>query len=502
MMGKKREPFSLLIWTACLVTAVFLTKFAHSQPISSPFALPTLNPAPWYDEGDQHGAEFAYAVSSAGDINNDGYDDVIVGAPKYTDAGYAGGTAFVYYGSASGLPSEPQWITGGDVQGSRFGAAVSSAGDVDGDGYDDILIGAYDYTIPGSENVSHQGQVLLFYGSDSGLDDEDVWTFNGETADEHMGYAVAAAGDINNDGYDDIIVGARRYEQDDKKVGRVLVFYGSPDGLTQDAPPDWEVIGDDIGGDFGAAVNTAGDVNNDTFDDIIIGAPNYDNGVDVGGAVFVYLGSSTGLNPTNQYDWKTTGGVVDASYGTSVDTAGDVNNDNFVDIIIGAPHYPVEQDIDGAVFVFHGSSSGPGTEADWTTVTDQSGTLFGYTVAAAGDVNQDGYDDVVVGAYRYNNNPEDGQNSIEGAAFLYWGAPIRLQPIGWRAVGEKAETEFGHSVGAAGDITGDGYDDIIIGAPRYQRDSKTILGRVYVYFGQDGVFEWPYKTYLPLIVAE
>jgi hypothetical protein len=501
-MGKKREPFSLLIWTACLVTAVFSTKFVQSQPISSPLALPTLNPAPWYDEGEQHGADFASAVSSAGDVNGDGYDDVIVGGPKYIDAGYPGGTAFVYYGSASGLPSEPQWITGGDVQGSRFGAAVSSAGDVNGDGCDDILIGAYDYTIPDLSNVSHQGRVHLFYGATDGLgSDEADWTFEGLTADEHLGYAVASAGDINNDGYDDIIVGARRYEQDDKKVGRVLVFYGSAAGITQ-TEPDWTVIGDDAGGDFGTSVNTAGDVNNDSYDDIIIGAPNYDNGVDVGGAAFVYFGSSTGLNPTGQFDWKTTGGVADASYGMSVDTAGDINNDDFADIIIGAPRYPGEQDIDGAAFVFHGSSSGPGSEADWTAVTDQAGTLFGHSVAAAGDVNQDGYDDVIVGAYRYNENPDDGQNSIEGAAFLYWGAPIRLQPISWRAVGEKAETEFGYSVSAAGDITGDGNQDVIIGAPRYQRDSKTILGRVYVYFGQDGIFEWPNQTYLPLIVTE
>ena len=125
-----------------------------------------------------------------------------------------------------------------------------------------------------------------------------------------------------------------------------------------------------------------------------------------------------------------------------------------------------------------------------------------YSVAAAGDVNQDGYDDVIVGAYQYNANPEDGQYSIEGAAFVYWGAPIRLQSTPWRVVGDKADTQFGFSVGTAGDITGDGNQDVIIGAPRYQRDSKTILGRVYVYFGQSSDFEWPHQTYLPLVVTE
>lgn len=502
MKGKKWEPLSLLVWAACLVTAVIFTKSAQSQPASSPLSASGFNPSPWYDEGDQHGADFAYAVNSAGDVNGDGYGDIIVGGPKYTTEEYPGGTAFVYYGSASGLPIQPQWTTGGDVQGSRFGGAVSSAGDVNGDGYDDILIGAHEYTIPGSVNVSKQGSIYLFYGSAAGLGTGEAdWRFNGDRSEENLGYAVASAGDLNGDGYDDIIVGARRYSVDDKKVGAVLVFYGSAEGLLQTSP-DWMVIGDDAGADFGAAVNTAGDVNGDGYDDIIVGAPYYDNGLKIGGAAFVYLGSAAGLAPAGQPDWMMTGGVAEASFGISVDTAGDVNNDGFDDIIIGAPRYPGDQDHDGAVFVFHGSSSGLRTSANWTAVPDQLGALFGYAAAAAGDVNQDGYDDVIVGAYHYNENPEDGQNSIEGAVFVYWGAPVCLQAAGWRAVGEKAETEFGFAVGTAGDITGDGNQDIIVGAPRYQRDNKTILGRVYVYFGLQNDFEWPYQTFLPLIVAE
>ncbi|MCB9422605.1 MAG: FG-GAP repeat protein [Ardenticatenaceae bacterium] len=502
MKGKRWEPLSLIIGAACLITAVIFTKSVHSQQTSSLLSLPGLAATPWYDEGDQHGADFAAAVNGAGDVNGDGYGDIIVGAPKYTASGYPGGTAFVYYGAVSGLPLQPQWTTGGDILGSRFGGAVNSAGDVNGDGYDDILIGAYEYTIPDVPFVSHQGRVYLFYGSASGLgSDEADWTFAGDCADENLGYAVASAGDINGDGYDDIVVGARRYEQDDKKVGAVLVFYGSANGLTQIAP-DWMVIGDDPGADFGTAVNTAGDVNHDGYDDIIVGAPNYDNGQEVGGAAFVYYGSATGLNPAGTPNWMAHGGVAEASFGMSADTAGDVNNDGYDDIIIGAPRYPGSADYDGAVFVYHGSSSGLSTSANWTAVPDQLGSLFGYAAAAAGDVNNDGYDDVIVGAYRYNDNPEDGQNSIEGAAFVYWGAPVQLQTTSWRAVGEKAETEFGFAVGTTGDITGDGNQDIIVGAPRYQRDSKTILGRVYVYFGQQNDFEWPYQTYLPLIVSE
>lgn len=502
MMGKFREPLTLLSGLVCLAAIMIVTQSVRSQSASSPSPLPSLNTTPWYDEGDQHGAEFAYAVNGAGDINGDGYDDIIVGSPKNVTVQYPGGSAFVYHGAPSGLPLGPQWTTGGAIQGSRFGAAVSSAGDVNGDGYDDILIGAYEYTIPDVPNVSHQGRVYLFYGSASGLGAETAdWTYDGDRSDENLGHAVATAGDVNGDGFDDIIVGARRYEQNDKKVGAVLVFYGSSNGITQTAP-DWMVIGDDAGADFGAAVNTAGDINGDGYDDIIVGAPNYDDGQEIGGAAFVFLGSATGLNQTGQFDWHISGGVTGASLGTGVDTAGDINNDGFADVIIGAPRYPGTQENDGAVFVFHGSNSGLGTEADWSAVSDQLGTLFGYAVAGAGDINQDGYDDVIVGAYRYNDNPDDGQSSIEGAAFVYWGAPVRLQSASWRAVGEKADTEFGFSVAAAGDVNGGGNQDVIIGAPRYQRDSKTILGRVYVYFGQSSSFEWPYHTYLPFINAE
>ncbi|MEJ2748973.1 MAG: integrin alpha [Anaerolineae bacterium] len=234
---------------------MIFTQSVHSQPAGNPSSLSGFSPIPWYDEGDQHGAEFSYAVNGAGDVNGDGYDDIIVGSPKYATTENPGGTAFVYYGAPSGLPIQPQWVAGNDVQGSRFGAAVSSAGDVNGDHYDDILIGAYEYTVPDISNVSHQGRVYLFYSSPDGLGAGDAnWTFTGDRSDENLGYAVAAAGDLNGDGYDDIVVGARRYEQDDKKVGAVFVFYGSASGLTQ-TTPDWMVIGDDPGADFGASVN-------------------------------------------------------------------------------------------------------------------------------------------------------------------------------------------------------------------------------------------------------
>ncbi|MEJ2748974.1 MAG: integrin alpha, partial [Anaerolineae bacterium] len=99
-------------------------------------------------------------------------------------------------------------------------------------------------------------------------------------------------------------------------------------------------------------MNSAGDVNHDGYDDLIVGAPHYDNGQEVGGTVFLFLGSATGLNQTGQSDWTAVGGVVDAAVGTSVSSAGDVNNDGFDDIIVGAPHYLDEQGNEGAVFVF------------------------------------------------------------------------------------------------------------------------------------------------------
>ena len=151
---------------------------------------------------------------------------------------------------------------------------------------------------------------------------------------------------------------------------------------------------------------------------------------------------------------------VGARFGRSVGTAGDVNGDGFADIIVGAEQYDNGQTDEGRVYVFLGSKTGLNSTADWTAESDQAEALFGKLVRTAGDVNGDGYADVIVGAPFF-----DGGQTDEGRAYLYLGSAMGLNATAdWTAEGNQTEARFGTSAGTAGDVNGDGYSDVIIGA--------------------------------------
>ncbi|MEE9617809.1 MAG: integrin alpha, partial [Anaerolineae bacterium] len=244
----------------------------------------------WTYDGDQQGAQVGYAVGTAGDVNGDGYDDVIVGAPLYSDTTSNEGVAFVFYGSESGLSTDHDWKAGSGQQGARFGAAVGTAGDVNDDGYDDVIVGAYAYT-KGQQGQSEEGRVYVFYGSVSGLSTTPDWILEGDQSQAHFGTSVGTAGDVNNDGYDDIIVGAPQHDNGETNEGRAYVFLGFEDGQTTTL--FWSAEGDQAYALFGASVGMAGDVNDDGYGDVIVGAPRYDHDEKDEGAAFVFYGSDS-----------------------------------------------------------------------------------------------------------------------------------------------------------------------------------------------------------------
>src|SRR5439155_548921 len=152
---------------------------------------------------------------------------------------------------------------------------------------------------------------------------------------------------------------------------------------------------------FGRAVGTAGDVNGDGFSDVIVGAPLNDNGQSDEGRAYVYLGSASGVAASAA--WTTESNQASAFYGYSVATAGDVNGDGYSDVIVGAPQYDNGQSDEGRAFVYLGSASGLATSAAWTFDCKQPSASFGYSVGTAGDVNGDGFSDVIVGAPLFDN---------------------------------------------------------------------------------------------------
>jgi len=270
-------------------------------------------------------------VATAGDVNGDGYSDVIVGAVLYDNGQADEGRAYVYLGSASGLAAAPAWTAESNQAGAQFGWSVATAGDVNGDGYSDVIVGAPLY----SNGEGEEGRAFVYLGSASGLAVTAAWTAESDQISAYFGNSVATAGDVNGDGYSDVIVGARFYDNGESNEGRAFVYLGSSSGLAATAA--WTSESDQAGADFGWSVATAGDVNGDGYSDVIVGAPYYDNPQTNAGRAFVYLGSSSGLAPS--YAWSDGTNQLSALYGYSVATAGDVNGDGYSDIIVGGPYY-------------------------------------------------------------------------------------------------------------------------------------------------------------------
>jgi hypothetical protein len=231
-----------------------------------------------------------------------------------------------------------------------------------------------------------------------------------------LGFGGGSAGDVNGDGYDDLVLGAHRYDGPEIDEGRLFLFLGSPSGPA-DHPTILEI--DVPYARLGRAAATTGDVNGDGHDDVIAGAVFYSGAELEEGAAFVYPGSPTGISTTPS--WSFISGQGGARLGTSAATAGDVNGDGFADVIVGANTFDSERSDEGGVWVFLGSPSGVAEDPHWIGFSGQTSAEFGVAVAGAGDVNGDQYDEVVVGAFGHDANHLD-----EGRVYVYRGSASGL----------------------------------------------------------------------------
>ncbi|MBK8553942.1 MAG: FG-GAP repeat protein [Ignavibacteria bacterium] len=426
--------------------------------------------AGWSAEGNQANANFGNSVSTAGDVNGDGYSDVIVGVPSFDNGQNSEGAAFVYYGSDLGLSTFSNWSAEGNQADAFFGVSVSAAGDVNGDGYSDVIVGAY--LIDNGE--SDEGAAFVFHGSASGLSLSSNWSDEGNQNEARFGSSVSTAGDVNGDGYSDVIIGSYRFENGQVDEGSAFVYHGSSSGLSFTS--NWSAESNQVDARFSYSVSTAGDVNGDGYSDVIVGAYLFDNGQLNEGAAFVYHGSASGLSLASNFSAESN--KVSAFFGWSVSTAGDVNGDGYSDVIVGAYGFDDGQSLEGSAFVYHGSASGLSLTSNWSAESNQSGAIFGFSVSTAGDVNGDGYSDVIIGAQLFDNG-----ESNEGRAFVYQGSPSGLSDTSnWNSEGNQIQAYFGYSVSTAGDVNGDGYSDVIIGA-KYFTNGQTDEGAAFVYYG-------------------
>lgn len=254
-------------------------------------------------------------AASAGDVNNDGYDDIVVsGTHSVFYYGYKGG-AGIFYGGEH-MDSEVDVLFSEET--SYLGVSLAGAGDLNNDGFDDVIIGA-------GGNSLNQGAYIYFGGSTMDGDADVVLT---ETeANSFFGSSVAAAGDLNSDGYDDVIVGSYGFNGSD---GRALIYFGG-ENMTDSANVILE--GKESSENFGGSVSSAGDVNKDGFDDIIIGAKGYTRST---GRAYIFWGDTTMADTAAVI---LTGEKSRSEFGVSVASAGDINFDGFDDVIVGAGGY-------------------------------------------------------------------------------------------------------------------------------------------------------------------
>lgn len=510
-------------------------------PAGSVFSLGDLLPptgngvAGFVLNGDALGSQAGYSVSGAGDVNRDGFDDFLVGSPL-ADGGMPArvdsGVSYLIFGKPTGFDATLDlgqlngtlgFKIAGATAGDRAGTSVAPAGDVNGDGFGDFLIGAPGFDVAGNADA---GAAYVIFGKAGGFDPLlDLAAINGLNGfrldglrgDDLTGFALSTAGDFNGDGYSDLLIGARQADPGTPPrpdAGAAYLVFGKASGfapvislgsLTLSEGVRFEGLGP--AEQTGISVSWAGDLNGDGLGDILVGAQVGEVGTNAAkGAAYIIFGTAAPLlspfvidqlNGANGFAIR--GLNNDDLLGFSASAAGDFNSDGFGDIIVGVPNAdpgaPPRLNAGSAYILF--GSTGPFTaQFDLLSLSGgngfridglREGDRLGISVGAAGDLNGDGFDDVMIGSPQSTTGTPP--RSEAGETYILFGAATGSSPIfdlsslngrnGFRLEGVAPQDRAGSAVAGAGDVNGDGYDDLILGAP-FQNN-----GSAYVFLGRD-----------------
>lgn len=446
------------------------------------------------DDGDS----FGYAIGAPGDVDGDGYDDLLVGTEDGTYSLVLGGSTGMVYDwdcdwSWHGYSNEYAggWFDHGDWDGDgvndmaiglySYGARVTyglsggptaydflyasgdrmgAMGDFDGDGLADIVTGDEDYS------SANAGQLTFFPGDGTRTATASTWTYTEPTSSANLGADLNRAGDVNGDGIEDLIAGAPYDKTGTVSAGGAQIFWGNSAGFA--AAPDWEAFGTANYDKFGQSVTGLGDVDGDGTDDVAVGCPGCDSLGSYMGEVQLFLGGFTGLSATADQVWGLPVAVENYT-GYFVDAGGDVNGDGHGDLLVGSYLATDTLTEQGRVDVVMGDSSGLEATSAWTHWgTEESDRCA--LIASAGDWDGDGRDDVLV------EDQTDGVGTV--LLYLSSGGSLEDEPA------EQFEN-WGNGYGGGrtfrgvGDINDDGFDDIAVGSPVEDTDE----GAARVWYG-------------------
>jgi len=525
---------------ACVVVGV-AAPLAQAQAFSSVIQLSSLNGSTGFRLSGVPTSQYSggAVVSAAGDVNGDGIDDMLLGVWIAAPNGAQSGSSYVVFGRSSGFSSAMDLSSLNGSTGFRLdgmtaddlsGYSVSTAGDVNGDGIDDLLIGARG----ASPNGIESGSSYVVFGRSSGfasviglssLDGSTGFRLDGVAEYDYSGRSVSAAGDVNGDGIDDLLIGASAASPNGTSSGSSYVVFGSSSAFASvinlsslDGTTGFRLDGVSAFDKSGYSVSAAGDINGDGTDDLLIGANGADPNDTSSGSSYVVFGHSSAfasvidLSSLNGSTGFRLDGVTKSDRsGGAVSAAGDVNGDGIDDLMIGAPFADPHGSSSGSSYVVFGRSAAfapaidlsslngsTGFRLDGTALLDQ----FGRAISAAGDVNGDGIDDLLIGAQGADSNG----SASPGSSYVVLGSNTGFASVmalssldgttGFRLDGVTVNGRSGHSVSAAGDINGDGIDDLIIGAEGADYSGGSFSSS-YVVFGAKDIadsFCVPIKT--------
>lgn len=407
----------ILLFLSFLVSAI-PSSFVLANPDScTPYAKLYQVDGVSYDE------ELGFSVAGAGDVDGDGRADFIVGSPLADpDGNINAGSAYIYSGATGSLIFQKNGF-------GHFGWSVSSAGDVNGDGNSDFIVGAY-RNFP--NGIRDAGSAFVYSGADGSL----LFQINGSDTGDVLGFSVAGVGDINGDGKGDFIAGAPVASPNGIEAAGSAFVYSGRDGSIL-----YDKHGTDTGDQFGISVDGAGDVNGDGKPDFIVGANRANpGGRDNAGSAFVFSGADGSLLFRIDGDTESGDGM-----GWSVAGLEDINGDGNSDFIIGTVNSSfVHSGADGSLLYKGG---------------------HGNSVAAAGDVDGDTKPDFIVGPMFLNY------------ALVYSGGDGSLIST----ITINADAEFGRSVAGIGDTDGDGKSEVIVGAPSAVVNEVVGAGSAFVF---------------------